>query len=410
MSTLANAPAANWPNTTHTDRPPGPDLLRRVSTLPTTGTRGARLLRSGFRRRRKRPNGTSDRGDKTHGNGHAASVPETRPLAPLTAAELLDTIYLSAEPVAEHDDDLEYDSLATYFLTREDEKALVTREVERLVNVVNNPDTPLALEGSGRLGGGDTVGYSALTALTKMLIDARSICVVDNDGISLVHAPLGKTSAPYRHLMHSLRRICERGEVALPTGPGAVWSTVEERREDAAALMDFVSACLARFTTQVANGTRWRSQQIGALAKFTAKVKFLLEGMADHASVALRNADIALATFEATYGDVAQQQDDDQDNHDSHMAIYQRFAATLSADPAQADHLKGVEDRVTQQLIRLGFMEALRYVLVSLLPGDRHQGFGDTEYEVCGVVMETGFQDFQVRYCSLGPIELDPRS
>ncbi|KAK3385641.1 hypothetical protein B0H63DRAFT_186082 [Podospora didyma] len=48
-----------------------------------------------------------------------------------------------------------------------------------------------------------------------------------------------------------------------------------------------------------------------------------------------------------------------------------------------------------QQRARVGIMETLDYILGSLLPGNRHPGFGVTEYEVSSVVMETGFQDFQ---------------
>ncbi|KLU92337.1 hypothetical protein MAPG_11283 [Magnaporthiopsis poae ATCC 64411] len=385
----ASSPMTGGPGPQPSGRPPGPDLLRRVATLPTTGTRGARFIRDCFRRRRKHPSSTVGTADGTHLNGRAVSAPEA---SALTVDEILDTIYPEKKEFEEGEDDLEYDGLATYLQTREDEKALVTREVERLVDIVKNPDTPLVLDGGQRLGGGDTVGYAALTILTKMLSDAKSICLVDNDGISLVHAPIGHTAESYRGLIHRLQNICERGEIALPTGSGAVWATAEERREDAAALMDFLSACLARYATQIADGTSWRNQQLGALARFTAKVKFLLEGMADHASTALRNAEIALATFEATYGEEAQRQGAEKDDQ---MAVYRRFAATLSGDPAQADYMKGVEHRVNQQRARAGFMGALKYVLASLRSGNRHRGFGVTEYEVCGVVMETGFQDFQ---------------
>lgn len=159
--------------------------------------------------------------------------------------------------------------------------------------------------------------------------------------------------------------------------------------------MDYVSACMARYATQIATGTSWRNEQLGALAKFTAKVKFLLGDMANHASVALRSAESALAAFEATYGNSASHQQG-AEKEDS-MTVFRRFAATLSADPARADYVRAVERRANQQRARVGLMSTLDYVLISLLPGNRHPGFGVTEYEVCAVVMETGFQDFQVK-------------
>jgi len=143
---------------------------------------------------------------------------------------------------------------------------------------------------------------------------------------------------------------------------------------------------------------QWRSQQLGALAKFTAKMKFLLGDISNHASVALNNAHIAIATFEATYGDDLKQ--DGTAEEEDPNAVFRRFASTLTEDPARVDNIRDVRRRVNEQRARVRLRETLNYILASLLPKDRHHGFSVTEYEVCGVVIETGFHDFQVRSLS----------
>jgi hypothetical protein len=49
-----------------------------------------------------------------------------------------------------------------------------------------------------------------------------------------------------------------------------------------------------------------------------------------------------------------------------------------------------------QQRVRVGFMEVFDYIIASLLPCTRYRGFCIAEYDICGVVTETGFHDFQV--------------
>ena len=366
---------------------PGPDVLRRATTPPTTGTRTARPIRQDN-------NSDMDAAPSAGVNDHAASVQEANQLI---VDDVLDTIY---PPKKDHQvtrNNLEYDSLGAYFQTHDVEKALVAREVEKLVEIVNNPNTALVMDpGCQRLGRAGTKGYTALAFLAKLLIQAKLICITDNDGISLVHAPLSQTPESYQHLVDCLRPItCKQAE-PRPQWTRAVWETTEELRSDAAALMNFVSACLARYTTQVATGTGWQNQQIGALAKLTAKVKFLLGDMASHASVALRNAETALAAVETTSGNAPRRHGTEEE--EDRIGALRRFTATLSANPTQTDYMKrGIGHYVNQQRARIGLMAILDCVLMSLLPGRRSRTVDATESEVCAVVMVTGLQDLQVK-------------
>lgn len=341
-------------------------------------------------------------------SGHVkeATPAATEEASPATVADVLATVYVPAELVIEQlDEDLDYDSLAPYFIDATEEKKQVEIEAKRLIDVTLNPDTPLVLNECQRLGRGDLVGYTCLTILAKTLINVKVICRADNDGISLVHAPLGHTAQDFRELIRRVRNTSTGAEMnerlRLKKEPGSddpVWASPGELAEDAGALLDLVTGYIARYATQVARGNSWRDQQLGALAKFTAKAKVLLQDVSGSAVTALRNADLALASFEATYGKGAAdgaRQEEDKEEDEGH-AVYRRFAATLeNVDGSEMSYARSALYRVNQQRARVGVMEALDYVLMSLLPGNLHPGFGVTEYEVCGVVMETGFQDFQ---------------
>lgn len=369
---------------------PRPDLLRRATTLTTTGIRSTRPVLKDHDR-------GLDAVRNASVNESAASIKEGNALI---VDEVLDAIYPPNKEIQVKSNDLEYDSLKKYSQTHYFEKALVVREVERLAKIVNNPDTALAMDGCQRLGRANKNGYTALAFLAKLLIKAKLICVADNDGISLVHAPLGQTREGYQHLIHRLRPTCEHEE-PRPEATESVWQTAQELQSDAAALMDFVSACLARYASQVATGRSWQNEQIGALAKFTAKVKFLLGDMTSHASVALRNAENALAAVERTHGNTPRQRDTEEEDR---IAALRRFSSTLNADPTQADYLKrGIGYCVDQQRARIGLMGTLDFVLMSLLPGSRSRNLEVTEYEVCAVVMVTGLQDLQVKRPPLPP-------
>ncbi|KAK3385639.1 hypothetical protein B0H63DRAFT_473340 [Podospora didyma] len=291
---------------------PGQDLLRRTSTIPSAGTHGARLLRSRLARRRVRQ--TLDGAlavPATNRENETQRVPDPiDQVGPATATDVLSAVYVPAEAFSQQpDEDLEYDSLASYLIEASEERRLVQLEAERLVEIAANSETPLFLKGGERLGRGDIIGYTALTVLTKTLINLKLICQIDNDSISLVHAPLGHTAQQFRTSINRLRATVSEEEIGLrlqlrkeADGEEPVWTDWTELADDAAALLDLSTGCIARYVTQIAYGKSWRNQQLGALAKFTAKAKVLLTDICTSAAVALQNANLALATFEATYG------------------------------------------------------------------------------------------------------------
>ncbi|KAK5999176.1 hypothetical protein PT974_01566 [Cladobotryum mycophilum] len=292
------------------------------------------------------------------------------------------------------EEDLDYDSLSLYFVEGSQEKAMVRKELQRLAATVENPDSPLVFTRGQHLGSGNRRGYHALNVLTIMISRVKRICNVDNDGISLVYAPLGLTPEQYQRSLYQLqpsRTTLYKMQVDSETGE-ANHEARKNVAKDAAALLDFISDTLARFMSQIASGDSWRNSQLGALAKFTAKAKFLLNDVDEYASIALHNGEMALASSRETYGTASDNKTTEELDPNT---VFQRFAGSLSADPEQATYVRSTEYRVNQQKIRAGFMQVLDYIIASLFPNTRHRGFGITEYEICGVVMETGFHDFQ---------------
>ncbi|KAL2119113.1 hypothetical protein VTJ04DRAFT_6073 [Mycothermus thermophilus] len=202
-----------------------------------------------------------------------------------------------------------------------------------------------------------------------------------------------------------------------PNGHDRVWKNSQELAEDAASLLDLVTACFAQYLSQVTEGGfRWRDDQLAVLAKFTAKAKYLLQNVSDNASIAVRNAEISLATFEATYGPPVDDKNEFEncDNNDERerIEIERRFKNSLNNHKFSASEsgtLETIYYRLLQQLVRKHLMDSIKSVLGSLLPAIRGPGFGLTEYEVCGVVTDSAgihgfnmfiFQDRDFEYTS----------
>jgi hypothetical protein len=388
---------------------PGPDLLRRTSTLPSAGTRGARVLRSrlNWRRRQQEPdqNATTTAASTTTipANHHNAA----KGIDSETVAQIVDAAFVPAELLEEQpSDEIDYDSLSPYFVEAAEQRTLVEKEVLRLVDAVNNPDRPLVLQGGERLGRGDSIGYEALTTLARCVVQVTLICECDNDGISLVHAPMGLTASKFCKAVRLLRSSCTQDDLASSLGlsrdldgHNRVWKNPQELAEDAASLLDLVTACFAQYLSQVAEGVSWRDNQLAVLAKFSAKAKYLLQNISGNASIAVHNAEIALATFEATYGPPVDDREDknhgengDEDERER-IQIQRRFENSLVNDkfnPDSGGRLKTIYYRLQQQVARKDLMEAIKSVLGSLLPAIRGPGFGLTEYEVCDVVSHSG--------------------
>lgn len=391
-------------NSANTSGPPqasplvnSPDLLRRSTTIPSAGTSSFRWAHRRSARRRKNRTATLNSVQTEPKNSASTGAFEK---IVVDVDKALNTVYPPAERLDNEEEDLDYDSLSNYFVPYNEERARVTKDIRRLAAVVEDPEAPLVFNSDQRLGVGNEIGYRTLTALAMSLLMAKTICDVDNDGISLVYAPLGHNSQRFRKLLDRLRQSDQtfKRNTERSDNEASFSQKSRELAKDSCALIDFISESLARFISQIASGDSWRQNQLAALAKFTAKMKFVLEDISQSASVAFRNGETALATFEATYGDVSGSKQAEEMDPDT---VFRQFTSTLNTDAGHEGYFRGIEYRVNQQRIRHGFTQALDYVLASLLPGNRHRGFDVTEYEICGVVMETGYHDFQVSITSI---------
>lgn len=393
---------------------PGPPQVTATAQPTQTQSHTSRLFSSRLRQRKKNRAATSTTLGTIQSQGNPLDDLDDLKIV-VNIEKVLKAVYpFEVETISELDD-FDYDSLTPYFIPKSDEKAAVIRELERFTKIVENPDVPLIFKDGSRLGKGNVKGYKvscgisplkrllsltgdkALEILTQTIFSAFNICNLDNDGISLVYANLGLTPQKFqktldRVLGDDVRKI---SRWIIEKSDESVWKTEKELFEDAVSLLDFVSGCLARFMCQIARGEYWRNNMLGPLAKFIVKAKFLLKDLEQYKTVACRNGEMAMATFHETYGESFDAKE--MENLDPNT-VYQKFAGTFIKGSALSSSFKNTEYCVYQQRVRVGFTEGLQYILVSLLPGSRHAGYGTSEYEICGVVTETGFHDFKVSF------------
>ncbi|KAL2266688.1 hypothetical protein VTJ83DRAFT_6040 [Remersonia thermophila] len=364
----------------------GPDLLTRTNTIPSTGTRITQSLRAQFLLRKGRPpHAAADGATSTGGNG---VQPAPEDIGPETVQDIVDSAFRRPALKGLDPFRFEYDTLKSYEVNLEDVKArsLVRTEAQRLVNIVQNPDTPLVLERCKGLGQGNLDGYKALKIFSRCLIIIKLICQADNYGIGYLNGLEGHTKKVYHDYLQ--RIFNDLGEIVLASEDmKEIWPRHSEFIEDAGALLDLMTGCIARYLVQVAHGKGWRNHQLGALAKFTAKAKVLLgKGITE-----------SMKVFEKNASEVNKEVDKrpTADHQKEPPGVQRGKLVRADIDIFRTDRDKILEHLRIQERNRSGIMRLLDYVLISFLPGDRHPGFGITEYEICGVVMDTGFHDFQ---------------
>ncbi|KAL1840787.1 hypothetical protein VTJ49DRAFT_7742 [Mycothermus thermophilus] len=365
----------------------GPDLLRRTTTIPSTGTRIARSLRHQCPLRKE--------GRAPHAVTNSAATLESAP-EDITPDEAQEEVVAAAflRPALDTEDRLrfEYDTIESYDTgpTGPDARDLVKKEAERLVGNIHALDAPLVLQQCQRLGKGDLTGYTGLTILAQTLITVRLICQADNYGIAFVNGLEGFTKERYYEL---LRRVHNsREELGLASNyqiKQEIWSTPDKFAEDAEVLVDLVTGYIAKYLVQVAHGKGWRNHQLGALAKFTAKAKALLRSEIN------KSVDVALSNAYKVLDNLHERPTTDDQENMTRRSHHRGKLVRTKIDVFQTDRDRILEYLEMQERDRRGILRLLDYVFMSFLPGDRHPGFYMTEYEICGVVMETGFHDFK---------------
>ncbi|KAF5968668.1 hypothetical protein FCOIX_11276 [Fusarium coicis] len=166
-----------------------------------------------------------------------------------------------------------FDDLTRYGITEDKERDLWEFEVHRLKDAASSVEPPL-LEGDPVwFGQADTSGYNCLHRLAMQVSYAVDICIHDNELVMLEHEPRLANDTSY-DIAH--RRICrifdqDQGSIRYKRR-----IKIDSHNDEALhALLNYITAVLARLLMRSMNGKLWVDNCITVLAKFAAKCKIV---------------------------------------------------------------------------------------------------------------------------------------
>ncbi|KAK4158467.1 hypothetical protein C8A00DRAFT_10802 [Chaetomidium leptoderma] len=360
-------------------------MLSRTNTFPATGKRVGRFWRRRLRSRRAHTFYPPGNGEVTGTSEPALSTLPKRG-QPLEFPIAFEAAFQCKLERRERNGRavLDFDGLEAYNVSSKVEHELRLDEARRLLAVARDPTTPVCLGSSGVLEAmkGDEAGYQALSRMSATISTALNLCLLDNECLNLEFCP--QIASRDR-----LQKMIRRAQVAA-NRRGLKDTKLDMAHMKAVfALVDYISAVIARLVSQTASGDFWITNVMSVLAARIAKIKFLLVDITACAAVA---ADTGEETLEAFPGD-GHRSTEAEEEEECEEALRLIDANTKEGLTSEEDAAVG-SYCISQNKYRSGINAALKYILLSLRLLNR-SGLLPTTYEMCVVVYEIGYEGFK---------------
>jgi hypothetical protein len=202
--------------------------------------------------------------------------------------------YKSPSLGIEVNDQPKYDSCTRYDINESQEKELWTLEAERLLEVVKNDSRELKFDGQNILGRGNKEGFENLDSLTDQILCNFMICIHDYELLALEHWPTVFHLESYRRskgVLTSRFDLVDPFEIH-PTRRTEQPPKILQRQnvEAYCALVDYITAVIAKFAMECAVGDFWQSNCLAVLAKWATKLKVVVRDPVKYATVSLESA------------------------------------------------------------------------------------------------------------------------
>lgn len=287
----------------------------------------------------------------------------------------------------------EFDSLDAYFVPGETAQHLWGKEVERLLEIVQHPEKALKFPSQEFFKQGSEEGYRDLSRLSQRILTALSLCLLDNECINVEHCIQLSSREKLSKLIEQARRGQSTSEVGDCELDPAKEKEAEENLDAIFCLIDYISAVLARLISGTATGDYWLVNILGVLTKRVTKLKILMLDMHTSTTIAVMAGEVAVDKSRPSGGLDQSLLDDEEDCEEVQRIINANTKEGLTS----AEEAEVASYCVNQNKFRLGVNSVFRYILLSLRFLDR-SGLSATEYEICALVYETGFEGFKVRF------------
>lgn len=299
-------------------------------------------------------------------------------------------------PGAKSQPQLELDSLAGYGVDAKDAATLRTAEAERFLEIIQDPQRPIPMPLIGKrdlqsICVGD-VCYRRLSSMSQTIATALSLCLLDNECLNMQYCrPISSRERLEKYVQRAVIAAREEAEATKNREEGE--EEEEDPRESIFALVDYITAILARLISQTADGEFWLLNTLAALVARTAKIKFLLVDIVENAVVAANMGQEVLdySAEQDAYGDASKKADFDEEECEEALRI---INANQKDGLASEQEASVASFCVNQNKYRSGLNSALRYTLNSLRFMNL-SGLPATTYEMCLIVYDIGFEGFK---------------
>lgn len=279
----------------------------------------------------------------------------------------------------------QFDDLTAYLLTEQDARKLWREEAARLKKAVEDYDSSLSFSNKGFFDDGNEEGYKNLAKLAEMILAALSLCLLDNECIYVEFCkPLANRNR--------VEKLIQQARVSQTNGEWEESGQTSNRTSTLDAiysLVDYISAVLARLISQVATGRCWCDNVVAVLTQRVTKLKVLLLDMQTNTVISCQAGEALLNET-----DISNRLSNGILDEEECEEVLRMIDAETKEGLATAAEADAARYCVDQNRLRSGIDTIIRYILLSLRFQNR-SGLSGTSFEICGMVYETGVEDFK---------------
>ena len=277
---------------------------------------------------------------------------------------------------------VKFDDCTEYGISEDAEQRLLRIEVDRLAQAAEN-EGPYLFDSKGLLNPTSDESYDELAHLADQISCNMEIIRLDNARISLEHCD-GDSDASAEIFRVARRRLRGRFKHEHTRVQGAepkILDPPERNQSLYFALVDYITACVARLIVRTAESSYWDRQTLSILASFAVKLKVLSHNPARYANFSIDTAEHAIEQM--SQGFAAKQ------------AMFIKIRVDSKASEVKDVDTLDAETDVTvryyeeKTYFRGHMRDLLKYVMDNLLQNKENRSSSGC-FEICSLIYRCG--------------------
>ncbi|TLS29473.1 hypothetical protein PpBr36_00182, partial [Pyricularia pennisetigena] len=280
-----------------------------------------------------------------------------------------DMLCADSPPADTNSEDPQCDNISAYVITEHTvlSETIWRNGANRLFQLLQNAEEPVQFKNRDFFKVGNEAGHKALSTLADKIFPAMSLCVLDNEFITV-------RFSQQTYSRTWLKKLIMQAHVASNTNDGS-----KPLNLDAYELI-----------TQTGAGNHWQASVLCALVNRVAKIKIMLPYLAENANLAAKGGESVLENSRDAR-DVSSGMIEEEEECEE---VLRMIAAETRDGLTSFQSAQVASYCVNQSKVRSGLDILMRPIIMPLRYLDR-SGLGHATYEISGLICETGFQGFK---------------